>query len=180
MSSWLRRMANTSSAGHDRCTILLVVLSLVLDLLAFTIPLPLFPKLIDHFVQKEGYHTSHTLLSASLTATERVRSVLTRSRTLSAFSQGINKRWDVVLLGGSLGSLFSFAQFLISPLLGRLADRYGRRPVLLATLLGNIASAAIWLLTDSFDGFLLSRVVGGLSEGNIQLSNAIISDEHYI
>lgn len=40
----------------------------------------------------------------------------------------------------------------------------------------NILSTAIWLVAQSFSLFLLARIVAGLSEGNIQLSIAIISD----
>lgn len=72
------------------------------------------------------------------------------------------------------------------------SDTYGRKKVLLMTMLGNILSAAIWLRSTTFvcqphrpalgdvadkqSSYLLSRVVGGLSEGNVQLSTAIISD----
>jgi len=87
-----------------------------------------------------------------------------------------NYKWDVTILGGILGSIFSFCQFLISPVIGRLSDRYGRRPVLLLTMLGNILSAFLWLTSTSFGPYVLSRAVGGLSEGNVQLSIAVISD----
>jgi MFS family permease len=74
------------------------------------------------------------------------------------------KNWDVVLLGGAMGSLFSFCQCLISPKLGqrefvmsrsilrltKVSDRYGRKKVLVATMMGNILSAVIWLRSTSF------------------------------
>ncbi|BGP58194.1 hypothetical protein JCM8202v2_005855 [Rhodotorula sphaerocarpa] len=85
-------------------------------------------------------------------------------------------RWDLTLLGGLLASLFSTCQFLVSPHLGRLSDRYGRRPVLLATMVGNLLSALLWLFADNFALYAASRVVGGLAEGNVQLSIAVITD----
>lgn len=85
-------------------------------------------------------------------------------------------RWDLTLLGGLLSSLFSFCQFFVSPHLGAISDRYGRRPVLLASMAGNLISAALWLFASSFGIYAASRVVGGLSEGNVQLSIAVISD----
>ncbi|RUP49255.1 major facilitator superfamily domain-containing protein [Jimgerdemannia flammicorona] len=42
--------------------------------------------------------------------------------------------------------------------------------------IGNIASTLTWCFANTFSLFLLSRVIGGLSEGNVQLSVAIISD----
>ena len=41
---------------------------------------------------------------------------------------------------------------------------------------GNIASVALWCAATDFRTFLLSRIVGGLSEGNIQLATAIAAD----
>jgi hypothetical protein len=72
------------------------------------------------------------------------------------------KNWDVVLLGGAMGSLFSFCQCLISPSLGScesfcgdgaensVSDRYGRKKVLLATMTGNLLSAVVWLRSTTF------------------------------
>ncbi|ORX86020.1 MFS general substrate transporter [Basidiobolus meristosporus CBS 931.73] len=85
-------------------------------------------------------------------------------------------RVDIVLLGGVLGSLFSLLQSLVAPLIGRLSDKYGRRKVLLITTLGNALSCLVWVFAHDFKTFVLFRVVGGLCEGNVQLSNAIISD----
>ena len=69
--------------------------------------------------------------------------------------------------------------------LSPVSDRYGRKKVLITTMLGNILSAVIWLRSTSFVSnlacfqltlqatFLLSRLVGGLSEGNVQLSTYV-------
>ncbi|EIE78447.1 hypothetical protein RO3G_03151 [Rhizopus delemar RA 99-880] len=43
-------------------------------------------------------------------------------------------------------------------------------------MIGNLLSTLIWLFAHSFNLFLLARIVAGLSEGNVQLSTAIISD----
>lgn len=75
------------------------------------------------------------------------------------------------------------------------SDRYGRKKVLLATMVGNIISALIWLQSTTFvspacgleganralipalsfsqSSYMLSRLVGGLSEGNVQLSTYV-------
>lgn len=42
--------------------------------------------------------------------------------------------------------------------------------------IGNLVSTALWTCARSFNVFLWARIVGGLSEGNVQLSIAIISD----
>jgi predicted MFS family arabinose efflux permease len=81
-----------------------------------------------------------------------------------------------VLLGGALGSLFSLCQAIASPIIGTLSDRYGRRTALLWSMVGNIASVALWCAAVDFRTFLASRIVGGLSEGNVQLAMAIATD----
>ncbi|WWC87903.1 uncharacterized protein L201_002803 [Kwoniella dendrophila CBS 6074] len=154
----------------------IVFLALVLDLLAFTIPLPLFPRLTAWYLQLDS--SPDSLLSKLLWISRKWRSTLI---SFSSPSSTINldegkKEWDIVLLGGAMGSLFSFCQCVISPWLGSLSDRYGRKKVLIAAMMGNLLSAIIWIQSTSFASFLLSRLVGGLSEGNVQLSTAIISD----
>ncbi|KAH8926266.1 MFS general substrate transporter [Atractiella rhizophila] len=173
---------------------ILVFLSLLLDLLAFTIPLPLFPRLIEGFilqeikdgkgrqkgVKREVGAQPNTILVFLLNQVGAFRSTLLSFRSPSTPQSApiltTAHAQDVVLLGGLMGSLFSFCQFIISPFLGRLSDRFGRKPVLLATMLGNIASAVVWVFSTNFETYLLSRIIGGLSEGNVQLSVAIISD----
>lgn len=94
----------------------------------------------------------------------------------NSFMKPINDRYDIVLLGGALGSLFSLCQAIASPIIGVLSDRYGRRTALLWAMCGNIASVALWCAAVDFRTFLASRIVGGLSEGNIQLAMAIATD----
>jgi MFS family permease len=94
----------------------------------------------------------------------------------NSFARPINSRYDIVLLGGALGSLFSLCQAIASPVIGRLSDRYGRRRALLCSMIGNIASVALWVAAVDFRTFIASRVVGGLSEGNVQLATAIATD----
>ena len=82
----------------------------------------------------------------------------------------------MVLLGGALGSLFSFLQAIASPIIGKLSDKYGRRTALLWSMAGNILSVGLWVAAVDFRTFLASRVVGGLSEGNVQLTTTIATD----
>ena len=72
--------------------------------------------------------------------------------------------------------MFSFLQAIASPIIGTLSDKYGRRTALLWSMAGNIASVALWVAATDFRTFLASRVVGGLSEGNVQLATAMAAD----
>lgn len=92
------------------------------------------------------------------------------------FSKPIDSSYDIVLLGGAFGSLFSLLQAIASPVIGRLSDQHGRRKALLCSLAGNILSVGLWVGATDFRVFIASRVVGGLSEGNVQIASAIITD----
>lgn len=146
----------------------IVFLSLVLDLFAFTIPLPLFPRIIEWYNLRESSDPTG-FLSRTLGGVRAIRSLLYKPGAQS-------QRWDVVLLGGLMGSVFSGLQFFVSPKIGALSDKYGRKKVLLATMVGNILSALVWMKSTTFSSYFLSRVIGGLSEGNVQLAIAILSD----
>jgi MFS family permease len=94
----------------------------------------------------------------------------------NSFSKPIDSRYDIILLGGAFGSLFSLLQALAAPYIGRLSDIYGRRRAILFSMAGNILSVSLWVGATDFRTFLASRIVGGLAEGNVQLANAIVSD----
>ena len=75
-----------------------------------------------------------------------------------------------------MGSMFSLCQAIASPVIGRLSDKHGRRTALLWSMAGNIASVALWVAAVDFRTFVASRIVGGLSEGNVQLATAMAAD----
>ncbi|RMD44866.1 hypothetical protein DV735_g311, partial [Chaetothyriales sp. CBS 134920] len=133
--------------------------------ISFTFILPLFPSLLSFY---------RTLETSPTSALNRVLGYLNAYK--KTFSIPVNEKYDIVLLGGALGSLFSLLQAVASPIIGRASDKYGRRTALLWSMTGNIASVALWCVAVNFRTFLLSRVVGGLSEGNVQLATAIATD----
>ncbi|KAG0275024.1 hypothetical protein BGZ95_009255 [Linnemannia exigua] len=160
----------------------IVFTALLLDILAFTIILPLSPRLLQFYRDSEhGDQTS--LLAWSLSRLTEFQSAIGlndhyNNSSSSSASSAIKRppKMDIVLLGGALGSLFSVLQFIASPIIGKLSDILGRRRVLLISMLGNLISCGVWLFSSTFELFVLSRIIGGLSEGNVQLSIAMISD----
>ncbi|SPJ84263.1 related to tetracycline resistance protein [Fusarium torulosum] len=164
-------MAAFDPAARKR-VLRVIAISLLLDLISFTFILPLFPKLLEFYRDHEGqappdHDGPRTLLQIILSGLHRYK---------ASFSRPIESRHDIVLLGGALGSLFSLLQAIASPLIGALSDRYGRRKALLASMCGNIISVLLWVAAVDFRTFIASRVVGGLSEGNVQLATAMASD----
>lgn len=77
---------------------------------------------------------------------------------------------------GVLAMSFSAAQFLASPLLGLLSDRFGRRPVLLVSLLGSALGYFLFGYGGSLFVLFLARIVDGLTGANISTAQAYIAD----
>jgi len=77
---------------------------------------------------------------------------------------------------GLLLAANAVTQFVGAPLLGRLSDRYGRRPLLLVSLMGTVAAFLMLGLAKSLWMLFLSRIVDGLLGGNISLAQAYITD----
>src|SRR4051812_7452928 len=77
---------------------------------------------------------------------------------------------------GLLVSAFSVAQLAVAPLWGRLSDRYGRRPAILAGLLLTACAYAIFGFAGSVPVLLLSRLVQGLGGGTIGVVQAYVAD----
>ncbi|MFD1419570.1 MFS transporter [Lactiplantibacillus songbeiensis] len=64
---------------------------------------------------------------------------------------------------GIMNALFALAQFVASPVIGRVSDKIGRKPVLTAGLFLYMVSEVLFALTNQLWVFNISRVVGGLS-----------------
>ena len=77
---------------------------------------------------------------------------------------------------GLLFASFSVSQLIASPVLGDLSDRWGRRPVLIFSLLGTVVSFAMLAMAHSLAMLFAARIVDGLSGGNITTARAYIAD----
>ncbi len=77
---------------------------------------------------------------------------------------------------GLLFASFSLSQLFASPVLGTLSDRYGRRPILIFSLLGTVVSFVMLAVAHSLTALFVARIVDGLSGGNITTARAYIAD----
>lgn len=75
-----------------------------------------------------------------------------------------------------LTSIFFTAQFFASPVLGRLSDRIGRRPVLILSQAGTLTALLMNALAPTMALLYVSRVIDGLTGGNITVAQAYLSD----
>ncbi len=123
------------SAADDpyKGSLKLILLILFVDLLGFSLVVPLLPRYAD---------------SAGFSATKI----------------------------GILMATYPFCQLFAGPILGRLSDRFGRKPVLMASQIGTTVSFLILAMTQRFELMLLARALDGTSGGNILVAQAYIAD----
>ena len=90
--------------------------------------------------------------------------------------------WTVAqgfILLGWLSAAYPLAQFFAAPIMGQLADRFGRRPVLAISIAGTALGYvlfAIGILIQNIPLLFLSRILDGFTGGNISVAQAVIAD----
>lgn len=77
---------------------------------------------------------------------------------------------------GLLFASYSVMQLVFTPILGRLSDKYGRRPVLFLSLLGTSAGFLVMGFAWSLWMLFLGRIIDGITGGNISTAQAYIAD----
>jgi len=84
-------------------------------------------------------------------------------------------RADAAMIG-LLGATYPILQFIGAPLLGRLSDRFGRKPILIISQIGTFAGFVLLGFAQALPVLFLSRALDGLSGANISTAQAIIAD----
>lgn len=77
---------------------------------------------------------------------------------------------------GWLVGLYALMQFLFAPILGNLSDRFGRRPVILFSLLGSGLDYFLLAWAPSLPWFFLGRIISGITGANFSAAAAYIAD----
>jgi DHA1 family tetracycline resistance protein-like MFS transporter len=115
-----------------------IFITVVLDMLALGVVIPVLPKLIVAF---EGGDTSR--------AAQMV---------------------------GLFGTVWAFMQFICSPIMGALSDRFGRRPVILLSNFGLGLDYVLMALAPTLSWLFVGRVISGVTAATISTSGAYIAD----
>lgn len=75
-----------------------------------------------------------------------------------------------------LATAYSAAQFVMSPVLGRLSDRHGRRPVMLISIAGSTLAMFTLGLAQSLAMLFLARTISGVCNANVSTAHAYVAD----
>jgi MFS transporter, DHA1 family, tetracycline resistance protein len=77
---------------------------------------------------------------------------------------------------GWLGALYAMMQFLFSPMLGSLSDKFGRRAVILTSLLGSGLDYLLLAFAPTLPWFFVGRVIAGITGASLTAASAYIAD----
>ncbi len=130
-------------------TIKLIFFTVFLDLLGYGILIPVIPLLVTD--PSNQFYLLNTSTSAHT---------------------------GLILLG-FLIAVYPIGQFFSTPILGQLSDRYGRKPILIISILGTSISYilfAIGIITKNIPLLFISRFFDGITGGNISVAQATIAD----
>ena len=130
---------------------LAVFLTVLVDLLGFGIVIPLLP-----------------IYAKNLAANP--------SEWMVWVNQALGLQTPGAFWAGTAFVSFSVMQFLATPVLGRLSDLVGRRPVLWVSLLGSALGYLVLALTGRFEWVLAARILDGITGGNISVAQAAMAD----
>lgn len=131
-------MTETGLAPPRQAAFVFILVTVLLDMLALGMIVPILPRLVIDFV--DGNHA------------------------LAA---------DVY---GWFGSVWALMQFLFSPVQGSLSDRFGRRPVILASNIGLGLDYILMALAPSLLWLFVGRVISGMTAASFSVANAYIAD----
>src|SRR5690349_10665256 len=115
-----------------------IFVTILLDMLALGLILPILPKLVESFVDND-------------TAT-------------------------AARIFGLFGTAWALMQFLFSPILGALSDRFGRRPVVLLSNFGLALDYVLMALAPSLTWLFIGRVISGVTSASISIAFAYVAD----
>ena len=126
------------SSTHRRAALNFIFITVLLDMIALGIIVPVLPRLVADFLHGDAARAA----------------------------------WFI----GLFGTMWALMQFIFSPLLGLLSDRYGRRPVILLSNFGLSLDYIIMALAPTIWWLFLGRVFSGVTSASITTANAYISD----
>ncbi|MGC9270934.1 TCR/Tet family MFS transporter [Acidiphilium sp.] len=125
-------------AGRRSAAFGFIMATILLDMLAMAIVLPVLPRLVQGLVHGNTVLTAHVF--------------------------------------GIFGAAWAAMQFITAPILGALSDRYGRRPVILLSCLGQAIDFTVMALAPTVGWLFIGRILSGASSANIAAGNAYIAD----
>ena len=83
---------------------------------------------------------------------------------------------EAAKVGGWITFAYAITQFIFAPLIGNLSDQYGRRPIILISLLGFTLDYILLALAPSITWLFIGRIIAGITGASITTASAYIAD----
>ena len=83
---------------------------------------------------------------------------------------------EAAKVGGWITFAYAITQFIFAPLIGNLSDQYGRRPIILISLLGFTLDYILLALAPSIAWLFIGRIIAGITGASITTASAYIAD----
>ena len=131
-------MAEIPTARVRRAALAFIFVTVLIDVLAFGVIIPVLPHLIEGFVGGDTAHAAYWV--------------------------------------GLFGTVFAAIQFFSTPIQGALSDRFGRRPVILASCLGLGLDFLFMALAQTLPWLLVGRIISGVAAASFTTANAYVAD----
>lgn len=131
-------VVETPLAGPRRAAFVFIFITVLLDMLALGLIMPVLPRLIASFMGNDSASAARIF--------------------------------------GVFGSVWALMQFVVSPLIGALSDRYGRRPVVLASNFGLAIDYVLMAFAPSLIWLFIGRMLSGATAASISTAFAYIAD----
>jgi DHA1 family tetracycline resistance protein-like MFS transporter len=126
------------SSSPRKAAVAFILFTVLLDVIAMGIIIPVFPSLITEFMDGDTPRAA--------------------------------------IIYGFFGTIWALMQFLFSPAVGALSDRFGRRPVVLLSNLGLGLDYILMALAPSLVWLFIGRVIAGITAASISAASAYIAD----
>src|SRR5262249_32020268 len=131
-------LAEGAPGGPRRAASVFIFVTILLDMLALGLIMPILPKLVESFVNNDAATAAYYL--------------------------------------GLFGTVWALMQFLSSPVLGVLSDRFGRRPVILLSNFGLALDYVLMALAPSLRWLFVGRLISGITSASISTAFAYLAD----
>ena len=131
-------IAASMAGAPRRGAVAFIFVTILLDMFALGLILPILPKLVESFVDNDTANAARIF--------------------------------------GLFGTAWAVMQFLFSPILGGLSDRFGRRPVVLLSNFGLALDYVLMALAPSLTWLFVGRVISGITSASVSTAFAYIAD----
>src|SRR5713226_1752602 len=125
-------------SANRRAALNFIFITVLLDMIALGIIVPVLPKLVADFLHGDTAHAAEMI--------------------------------------GLFTTMWALMQFIFSPVLGLLSDRFGRRPVILLSNLGLGLDYIVMALAPTVSWLFLGRIISGITSSSIPTAMAYIAD----